>query len=485
MKIFCKKNTLKFIYIFTAILLALPSYHYIIKNKALTDPGFEFKFLFSDNNVILQVVLYFIIITLMVSLYLIILKHRNELFKNLKEVFIFTLIFSSMFIFILPVFSHDVYYYMGIGRLNSQYSQNPYYVSMKEFIDNESNDLELLKDEVMETGYKHYWANTTVVYGPIWTITCAILSKLSFGNASLCLLLFKLTNLLIHILNCYLIYKISKKKIFVLIYGLNPFMIIESIANVHNDIFMVFFILLAFYELLKKKSILKSVIFLGVATSIKYFAILFLPFTILYYFKKENPGKRLIKCIEYGLVFLIVVAIPYALYFRDLKVLGGIFEQQRKISKSLSIILYKYRYQNKDIPNKFLVVFAIYYIIHYIKLLIINNIVLRKEMKHLLYYLLIFVFILVTNFQPWYIAWFLALIIWQDSKNIKLTIQITIIALYTYIIFMIWGDILRVEVYYSLILLVSIAICILINNLKSELKTKLLRGEIGNENIEE
>ena len=33
-----------------------------------------------------------------------------------------------------------------------------------------------------------------------------------------------------------LIYKITKKDLFVLLYGLNPFVLFEALVNVHNDI---------------------------------------------------------------------------------------------------------------------------------------------------------------------------------------------------------------------------------------------------------
>ena len=75
-------------------------------------------------------------------------------------------------------------------------------------------------------------------------------------NINICLFIFKLLNVIIHISNCYLIYKISKKQIFSIIYGLNPFILIECIGNVHNDVLIVFLVLLSIYFLLKKKNIL-------------------------------------------------------------------------------------------------------------------------------------------------------------------------------------------------------------------------------------
>ena len=107
--------------------------------------------------------------------------------------------------------------------------------------------------------------------------------------------MFKLLNLMVHIFNCYMIYKISHKKIFSIIYGLNPFVLIEALSNVHNDIFVIAFILLATYFLIRKKNLFVATLFLSLATAIKYFAILLLPITIIYYFRKEKPQTRFIK----------------------------------------------------------------------------------------------------------------------------------------------------------------------------------------------
>lgn len=75
---------------------------------------------------------------------------------------------------------------------------------------------------------------------------------------------------------------------FSLIYGLNPFILIEGISSVHNDMFVVMFILLAIYFLKNKKKILPSVVFLSLGAGIKYFPIILLPFMIIYHLEKKN-----------------------------------------------------------------------------------------------------------------------------------------------------------------------------------------------------
>ena len=111
-----------------------------------------------------------------------------------------------------------------------------------------------IDDEILEQGANNLWAPTTVVYGPIAQIIFRMCSAISLKNIDICILVFKTLNLIVHLLNCYLIYKITRKNKFVLIYGLNPFILLEFIANVHNDIIIIFFVLMTLYFLIKKKN---------------------------------------------------------------------------------------------------------------------------------------------------------------------------------------------------------------------------------------
>ena len=167
-------------------------------------------------------------------------------------------------------------------------------------------------DTVLAQGYSNDWADSTVVYGPIWTLICKMVAGLSFGNLDFALLLFKIVNVLVHLGNCYIIYKISHKKLFVLLYGLNPFVLIEGIACVHNDIFVALFVLMAMYCLIKKKNLVFSIIFLAMATAIKYFEIILLPFLIIYYFREEKPLKRLRKM--YAIWVFVYNSFRYSLF---------------------------------------------------------------------------------------------------------------------------------------------------------------------------
>lgn len=300
----------------------------------------------------------------------------------------------------------------------------------------------LENDTVLSKGYTNYWSDTTVIYGAVWTLVCRIVGLFSFGNIDLGMFVFKLLNVIVHLLNCYLIYKISNKKIFTLLYGINPLVLLEGIACVHNDIFMILFILLSLYFLVKKKNLLVSVIFLAIATAVKYFSIILLPFIIIYYFRKEKPSIRFLKCIQYGFAFLFVVAIPYILYIRDIQVFNGLLAQQGKVTKNFYIILTEY-FDNipvEVVSRTLLQCFTVIYVFKCIDLLFKKEIKLQAELQSANYFIMAFLFLLITNFQPWYIMWLFPCLIWQKSKVIMLTIQISLASQFANTVFLAYGE---------------------------------------------
>lgn len=125
----------------------------------------------------------------------------------------------------LPWTSTDIFYYMGVGELDAVYRENPYYVTMQEFY--EKNPQVIENDSILKQGVNSVWANTTVVYGPIAQMIFKTCALISFKNIDICFFIFKLIHIIVHTVNCYLIYKITHKKKFSAIYGLNPFVLLE------------------------------------------------------------------------------------------------------------------------------------------------------------------------------------------------------------------------------------------------------------------
>ena len=210
-----KNRKFKIIFIILSLLFAMPSIIYLIQNKTVINFNTYYNFFINTNiNKIFSTIIYLIIFIAMMITYFYIIKKR-EIFKDIKEVLKYITIISIIFVIILPWTSSDIFYYMGVGELDSVYKQNPYYVTIKQYYD---DNFEKINDTILEKSASNVWADTTVVYGSIAQIIFKICSFISMKNVDICLLAFKLLNLIVHIANCYLIYKISKRVLFVKIY---------------------------------------------------------------------------------------------------------------------------------------------------------------------------------------------------------------------------------------------------------------------------
>lgn len=463
-----KSEKIKQILFIIAILFTIPSIIFMIKNKTVLNftGEYEFKFLLTQNiETLLQTTIYIILLVLFILGYWLIVKNREKLFKDEKQIFKYILAISAIFVFTLPFMCSDIFYYLGIGRLASTYNQNPYYTDIKSYVDN--NKIDIQNDTVMLKGYNNYWSNTTVVYGAIWTIICSVVSFLSLGNIEFGLLIFKIINLGVHIANCYMIYKITNKKLFVLIYGLNPFVLIEGIANVHNDIFVVFFMLLSLYEVYKKKNLTLSMLALAMATDIKYFSILLVPFFIIYNFRDKDVKTRIIKCIQYGAIFVGFTIIPYLLYIRDINVFMGLIEQRERLAKGLYLFISEYFYKPENlvtiVKNTALAMFVIIYMCACCMLLFSKKITMQRNMRQLFWFVLVFLFLLITNFQPWYFMWLVPFMVWQKSENIKLTVQLQLMTLIANTVFLIYSENFKYGVPFFIIYVIGTLICVIQN----------------------
>ena len=275
--------------------------------------------------------------------------------------------------------------------------------------------------------------------------------------------IFKLLNLVIHLTNCYLVYKLANKK-FAVIYGLNPFVLIEFIGNVHNDIIVVFFVLLAIFFLKNKKLVL-SIISLALATGIKYFTILLLPFIILYYFRSEkNIGKRLVNCIKFGLLFVMFFILEYFLYIKDFQIFSAMLVQTERYAKSIYTVLLQI---NLDfmliIKYSLQIIFFACYCKICIDLLVKKHIKFYKIMKEYNLVLILFLLIL-TNCQQWYLIWLFATLMWQKPNMIRNIIGLTLITEIANTVYMFNSERYIYDIYYIGTIICLFAIWKIISN---------------------
>lgn len=365
------------------------------------------------------------------------------------------------------------------GRVASVYHENPYYTTIYDIMQNQVG----MSDEILVRA-PGVWSNTTVVYGPLWTMICSFLSAFPTNQADILLMVYKLANLVIHMCNCLLLYKITRKKIFPLIYGLNPLVLLEGLINVHNDIFVLFFILLAIYFVYKKKNLYLAVTAIAFATLIKYFAIFLLPFMILYYYQDRKIKERIGKLILFGVFFVIIVIAFYLIYLQDLAVLQGLFVQQEKYCNSLWLIAHSITTEATLKNTKLIMLGAvvILYILAFFKMLRKETIKFSDVMKNYTIFLLLFLFILITNFQPWYLIWLFSIIPWLKGKNLKTILALTIAADLSNIYYMIeiFNQTYSGHKFFFSYLILTIGISLLLNKRKKNtIKAKVEQKKIG------
>ena len=298
----------------------MPSIIYLSKNKTINGySGQNYYFLENDGILftILGVIIFLAILIGMFVIYLKLIK-KSECFKNLKDILVVAFFVGLVFLICLPNTSQDVFYYMGSGRVLSDYSQNPYYVTISDVLYNIDE-----KDDILSNS--GVWDTTTVVYGPIWVLITVLLNKFSLSSITLLLYEFKIANLIMYLLTIWIIYKLTGKKKFAVMFAFNPLIIMEFLVNCHNDIYMIFFIMLAMYFIKNKKNIWLGIIAIAISVAIKYISLLIFPFLIFYHIKnnvnsKNNDNKHILKNIGIACFYsIILIILLLAMYLPDRK----------------------------------------------------------------------------------------------------------------------------------------------------------------------
>ena len=469
---------LLYIMILISIMLCIPSIIYLVING--TVDGFDSYYTYtlsrSENETvnIISGILVIGLFLLFSIVYLLIIKKEKSIFKNKKQVMIFIIIISFIFMMILPYLSSDIYYYIGDSWLCSKYHENPYYTTVNNLQNSGIND-EILNN----TGY---WKNTTTVYGPLYNIIAIFLSYLSFGNITLALFIFKITSLIIHIFNTYIFGKLTNSKKYTLLYGLNPLILLELLSNVHNDIYLILFLLLALYFLIRKKNISLTILFLALSMTIKFSTVLLIPFILIYCYRKESIIKRILYCILSGIAILCIVILFYMPFYKDISIFTNMLVQGKRFSQSLMALLMVKLKGNMffSIINSLkLPVFVVLYISILLKLLFKEKIRLKNIMNRYNLISIIFILICLTNFQKWYMLWLIPTIIWQNKYMRYFIINLTMTALIpSYNYFKIEGDAFRKGIYYSLTIIVISLILIIIKTIYDKIIHKIRRKKL-------
>jgi hypothetical protein len=182
---------------------------------------------------------YFIFVSIFYFLYIKILK-KNDFYTHINSRIV---LIPFILIFAYPAFSYDLFNYITTAKVYFYYHENPYVVMPIE-ITNEPN-LAFTRA-----------SNKVALYGPIWIWFTFIPYSMGFANIWLSIISFKLVNYALYLLMIIIIWKKTKQWQNVVFFACNPLILIETLVNGHNDMFMMILAVIGLI-LFQKSKILK------------------------------------------------------------------------------------------------------------------------------------------------------------------------------------------------------------------------------------
>src|SRR3989344_4101596 len=323
----------KIIFIFYSILLFLfTSFSYLFVDSNIPILGMLYSGFFSSKRE-LAVIIYSIFVLLLFAFYIYFILSVRKKILSINDFKILIFITIGILFFSYPaMLSYDIFNYIATSKVLFFYHENPYIVMPIEF-----SGEPLL-------GFMHA-ANKIALYGPIWIALTGIPFFLGFLGFIFTLFSFKLFVILFYLGTIFLIWKISKSLISVLLFSLNPLVIIETLVSSHNDIAMIFFLLFSYFLVMKDKAKF-AVLFFLLSIFIKYTTFILLPiflFVIIIKMKKIKIDWE--RVFHYsGWIMLIGFFLSpireeiypwYALWFLPFSFLAP----NRKFLLSISIVL--------------------------------------------------------------------------------------------------------------------------------------------------
>lgn len=252
----------------------------VIFSFFFVDPNFMYiKFPLDATDIhyrSIAAVFYVVCILLFYLLYGVILLLVHKKIMGKKKIILLLVSTGILSLAYPAMLSYDIFNYIATAKVAYFYHENPYVIMPIEFVG----------DPVLTFTRA---ANKIALYGPAWIILTAIPYLVGFGNYLLLLVNIKILVGLFFVGTCVLIWKITKDIKSVAFFGFHPLVVIETLVSGHNDIVMMFFVLLAYFLLMRKKIFL-TLLFLGISIGIKYASIILLPFFL--YIVLNNRRNR-------------------------------------------------------------------------------------------------------------------------------------------------------------------------------------------------
>jgi alpha-1,6-mannosyltransferase len=229
-------------------------------------------------------------------LYLFLTYQKNQF--SLKEIIAFGILFRLLLILLIPNLSEDVYRFLWDGKLwwegVDAYAYLPSELAKKHIL---SSDL------FAQLNSPNYYS----IYPPLNQLIFAIGGM--FENTSTGIVIIRLFIILAEIGTLILLPKVLKyyqqDPKLLLLYALNPLVILELSGNLHFEAFVIFFLIWAIFEF-ERQAHIRSAVSMGLAISFKL-----VPLILLASFFKKLDLKRYVQFIFVASSIAVLSFIPF------------------------------------------------------------------------------------------------------------------------------------------------------------------------------
>ncbi len=208
--------------------------------------------------------------------------------------------FRVLFLYSTPELSNDFYRFLWDGHL-MRIGINPFLHTPSQIFDTITFPL---ADSLYE-GMGSLSQSNYTCYPPLHQFFFLLAAWVSPFSINGSLIFLHVIMILASVGNTFLIYKLLKKwniaRSNLVLFALNPFIIIELTGNLHFEGIMIFFIVYSLYLLVKNKYFLAAVMF-GLAISIKLVPLILIPLII----HKLKIKKGMVFSVVSGVTFIIL-----------------------------------------------------------------------------------------------------------------------------------------------------------------------------------
>ncbi|WP_299820384.1 hypothetical protein [uncultured Pontibacter sp.] len=205
--------------------------------------------------------------------YLYVINHRFSVWHGIAAAMFFRL----LFLMATPALSDDYFRFVWDGRLLAA-GINPYAQLPSFFVKPDAPQLAGITEALYQNlNSQHYFS----VYPPVAQAVFWLSVKLSLASITGSVVVMRLILILAEFGSILLLLRLLRKMALpekhLLLYALNPLVILELTGNLHFEALMIFFLLVALYQLLYQRVLITGVA-LGLAIGTKLLPLMFLPF---------------------------------------------------------------------------------------------------------------------------------------------------------------------------------------------------------------